>query len=155
MEKMYITTGPLIVHAGDSEKLRFFVQSCSSPTPLHPPSSPSSTSFHFQWNSKHPEWDDTTPDWSFDWFCCGMQPKHIPEFIAKQKEKGSAIVTGTRYACGGGVFGWDFKRKLTSRGANILASVMLQPGVYSPISPLAALPCMKLNTSGILGLLGS
>jgi dolichol-phosphate mannosyltransferase len=29
------------------------------------------------------------------------------------------VVTGTRYAQGGGVFGWDFKRKLTSRGANV------------------------------------
>ena len=57
------------------------------------------------------------------------QPKYIPDFIARQKEGGFAIVTGTRYAQGGGVFGWDFKRKLTSRGANILASVLLQPGV--------------------------
>lgn len=58
-----------------------------------------------------------------------MQPKYIPGFIAKQREKDYAVVTGTRYAQGGGVFGWDFKRKLTSRGANILASVLLQPGV--------------------------
>jgi len=56
-------------------------------------------------------------------------PKYIPEFIAKQRQTGAAIVTGTRYASKGGVYGWDFKRKLTSRGANILASVMLQPGV--------------------------
>lgn len=58
-----------------------------------------------------------------------MQPKYIPEFIATQRKGDYAIVTGTRYAQGGGVFGWDFKRKLTSRGANILASVLLQPGV--------------------------
>ena len=58
-----------------------------------------------------------------------LQPRYIPDFIAKQKERDYAIVTGTRYAQGGGVFGWDFKRKLTSRGANILASVLLQPGV--------------------------
>lgn len=60
---------------------------------------------------------------------CELQPKYIPEFIAKQRQTGAAIVTGTRYASKGGVYGWDFKRKLTSRGANILASVMLQPGV--------------------------
>ena len=38
-------------------------------------------------------------------------------------------VTGTRYRSGGGVFGWNFKRKLTSRGANLLAQTLLQPGV--------------------------
>ena len=39
------------------------------------------------------------------------------------------MVTGTRYAAGGGVHGWDFKRKLISRGANFLASLLLQPRV--------------------------
>jgi dolichol-phosphate mannosyltransferase len=38
-------------------------------------------------------------------------------------------VTGTRYAGDGGVYGWDLKRKLVSRGANLFATVMLQPGV--------------------------
>lgn len=28
----------------------------------------------------------------------------------------------------GGVYGWDFKRKLISRGANFLAQFMLRPG---------------------------
>ncbi|VDN98388.1 unnamed protein product [Rodentolepis nana] len=37
------------------------------------------------------------------------------------------IVTGTRYACGGGVSGWDLKRKIISRGANFLAQLMLRP----------------------------
>ena len=41
----------------------------------------------------------------------------------------SGAVTGTRYRPGGGVFGWSFKRKLTSRGANLLAQTLLQPGV--------------------------
>lgn len=36
-------------------------------------------------------------------------------------------MSGTRYLPGGGVYGWDVKRKLTSRGANILASVLLSP----------------------------
>lgn len=39
------------------------------------------------------------------------------------------VVSGTRYAPGGGVAGWDFRRKLTSRGANVLASTLLQPRV--------------------------
>ena len=56
-------------------------------------------------------------------------PKHIPEFIAKQQEKDYDVVTGTRYAHGGGIAGWDFKRILTSRGANLLANLLLNPGV--------------------------
>lgn len=49
------------------------------------------------------------------------------------------IVTGTRYsnhatpplpeATPGGVYGWDLKRKLISRGANFLADTALSPGV--------------------------
>lgn len=46
-----------------------------------------------------------------------------------QKERNWDIVTGTRYAGDGGVYGWDFKRKLVSRGANLFASVVLRPGV--------------------------
>ena len=38
-------------------------------------------------------------------------------------------MTGTRYAAGGGVHGWDFKRKLISRGANFLAGLLLSPDV--------------------------
>lgn len=33
-----------------------------------------------------------------------------------------------RYALGGGVHGWDFKRKLISRGANFLTQFLLRPG---------------------------
>ena len=56
-----------------------------------------------------------------------LQPKYIPEFIAKQAEADADIVTGSRYIAGGGVAGWDFRRKLTSCGANILAATLLQP----------------------------
>ncbi|KAI3402812.2 UBA2 [Candida oxycetoniae] len=56
-------------------------------------------------------------------------PEAIPEFIAKQKTEDYDIVTGTRYAGDGGVYGWDFKRKLISRGANFLATVVLNPRV--------------------------
>lgn len=42
---------------------------------------------------------------------------------------GYDIVTGTRYAGDGGVFGWDLKRKLVSRGANLFADTVLRPGV--------------------------
>lgn len=56
-------------------------------------------------------------------------PEAIPELIAKQKLADFDIVTGTRYAGDGGVFGWDLKRKLVSRGANFLAATVLRPNV--------------------------
>jgi len=86
-------------------------------------------------------------------------PKAIPEFIRKQEEGDYDVVTGTRYLASSssssssssritnssrstkdqkikteaeeecGVYGWDTRRKLTSRVANYLAHVMLDPGV--------------------------
>ena len=47
----------------------------------------------------------------------------------KQLETNADIVTGTRYIKGGGVHGWDLRRKLTSRGANVLAHTLLWPRV--------------------------
>lgn len=56
-------------------------------------------------------------------------PKFIPEFITTQARTGADIVTGTRYALGGAVHGWDLRRKLTSRVANYLAQIALRPRV--------------------------
>ncbi|MCJ1398517.1 dolichol-P-mannose synthesis [Xylographa trunciseda] len=56
-------------------------------------------------------------------------PSALPSFIALQKKHNADIVTGTRYAQGGGVYGWDLKRKLVSRGANLFADTVLRPGV--------------------------
>lgn len=56
-------------------------------------------------------------------------PKFIPQMIERQKSADYDIVTGTRYAPGGGVHGWDLKRRMTSKGANILADTLLRPGV--------------------------
>mmetsp|Transcript_14210 Transcript_14210/g.36316 ORF Transcript_14210/g.36316 Transcript_14210/m.36316 type:complete len:241 (+) Transcript_14210:25-747(+) len=56
-------------------------------------------------------------------------PKFIPEFIRMQKSGDYDVVTGTRYVAGGGVHGWDLRRKLTSRVANYMAQVILSPGV--------------------------
>ncbi|EPB71482.1 hypothetical protein ANCCEY_09419, partial [Ancylostoma ceylanicum] len=54
-------------------------------------------------------------------------PKFIPEMIELQKKENVGdsldIVTGTRYALGGGVCGWDVKRKTISKGANFLAQM--------------------------------
>lgn len=55
-------------------------------------------------------------------------PKFIPEFIQKQKEGDFDLVSGTRYKGHGGVYGWDLRRKLISRGANFLTQVLLRPG---------------------------
>ncbi|XP_032377482.1 dolichol-phosphate mannosyltransferase subunit 1 [Etheostoma spectabile] len=55
-------------------------------------------------------------------------PKFIPEFIEKQKEGDYDLVSGTRYKGNGGVYGWDLRRKLISRGANFLTQVLLRPG---------------------------
>jgi len=60
---------------------------------------------------------------------------YLPQFnrsllhFRKQSETGADIVTGTRYVKGGGVHGWNLMRKLTSRGANVLAQTLLWPGV--------------------------
>ena len=43
------------------------------------------------------------------------------------EQTGCDLVTGTRYLPGGGVYGWDLNRKLTSRVANFLAAPMLAP----------------------------
>lgn len=59
-------------------------------------------------------------------------PKFIRQMIQCQQENPDAsIISGTRYSGGdgGGVYGWDLKRKLTSRCANFLADTMLSPGV--------------------------
>ncbi|KAG8756855.1 dolichol-P-mannose synthesis [Serendipita sp. 396] len=68
-------------------------------------------------------------------------PKFIPKFIKLQQTYNLDIVTGTRYSSystpglqdadisPGGVYGWDLKRKLVSRGANFLADTVLDPGV--------------------------
>ncbi|KAK4884991.1 hypothetical protein RN001_001262 [Aquatica leii] len=56
-------------------------------------------------------------------------PKYIPEFIKLQEAHNYDVVTGTRYVGDGGVHGWDFKRKLISRGANFLTQLLLRPGV--------------------------
>lgn len=52
----------------------------------------------------------------------------MKQFIEAQETQKYDIVTGTRYKGNGGVYGWDFKRKLISRGANLLTQILLRPG---------------------------
>ena len=61
-------------------------------------------------------------------------PKFIPEMILKMNAHDYDIVSGTRYRKGGGVSGWDLKRKITSKGANFLASFLLDPGNASDLT---------------------
>ena len=56
-------------------------------------------------------------------------PKFIPQMVRAMEEKQVEIVTGTRYSRGGGVAGWDLKRKIVSKSANILADFLLSPAV--------------------------
>lgn len=58
--------------------------------------------------------------------CCSLK---LPLVCRHQQQTGCDIVTGTRYKAQGGVCGWNFKRKLVSRGANFLAQTLLNPGV--------------------------
>ena len=53
----------------------------------------------------------------------------MPVMISKQREGDFDVVTGSRYIVGGGVYGWNFQRKLTSRVANFIADTLLNPGV--------------------------
>lgn len=55
-------------------------------------------------------------------------PKYIGDFLTMRRGGDLDVVSGTRYAKGGGVAGWDFRRKLTSRVANYIAKVALAPG---------------------------
>ncbi len=61
-------------------------------------------------------------------------PKFIPQMILKMNAHNVDIVSGTRYRKGGGVAGWDLKRKITSKGANFLASFLLNPGKASDLT---------------------
>ena len=71
-------------------------------------------------------------------------PKYIPSFISKQSERDYDIVTATRYAQGGGVAGWDLKRVITSRGANLLATLLLNPTTTDLTGALVAAIDSKL-----------
>jgi len=58
-------------------------------------------------------------------------PKYIPDMIQLQREFNLDVVSGCRYKnkSNGGVCGWNLKRKLVSRCANLLAKWILRPGV--------------------------
>ncbi|ORM41609.1 putative dolichol-phosphate mannosyltransferase [Babesia sp. Xinjiang] len=54
-------------------------------------------------------------------------PKYIEQMIKLQRTGNYDIVSGTRYAPGGGASGWSLKRIIFSNTANILARLLLRP----------------------------
>ena len=88
-------------------------------------------------------------------------PKYITSFISKQSERDYDIVTATRYAQGGGVAGWDLKRVITSRGANLLATLLLNPtttdltGAREAIDLSLTVHCYNITHCYPVALLGS
>ncbi|KAF8933093.1 dolichol-P-mannose synthesis [Dissophora ornata] len=57
-------------------------------------------------------------------------PKFMPEMIALQQANNLDVVTGTRYAGNGGVYGWDLKRKVIRQvAAEPKLPMLLRPGV--------------------------
>ena len=52
-------------------------------------------------------------------------PRYLRSFIEAQESTNCDIVTGSRYAAGGGVYGWNVLRKLTSLCANNVAQAFL------------------------------
>lgn len=53
-------------------------------------------------------------------------PKFIPTMVETQRREQADIVTGNRYLPGGGISGWDARRKLISVGANFVSQTALQ-----------------------------
>ena len=53
-------------------------------------------------------------------------PDVIPKLIKKAIDDGSDVVVASRYAKGGGVQGWNWLRMLMSRGANLIARLLVR-----------------------------
>ncbi|MFH1751748.1 MAG: polyprenol monophosphomannose synthase [archaeon] len=51
------------------------------------------------------------------------QPKYIKDILQALKE-GNDYVIGSRYVKGGDIEGWDFKRKMISKGGNLLSRMI-------------------------------
>ena len=73
--------------------------------------------------------------------------------IEQQRYLDLDIVSGTRYAQGGGVYGWDFKRKLISRGANFLTQLLLRPGASDLTGSFRQIIWTLINVNNVLNIL--
>ncbi|KAI8549315.1 hypothetical protein RHMOL_Rhmol06G0016100 [Rhododendron molle] len=54
---------------------------------------------------------------------------HHPKYPPSLMETRGSIVTETSYVKGGGLHGWNVKRKLTSRGGNVVVQTLLWPAL--------------------------
>ncbi len=52
-------------------------------------------------------------------------PEKIPELVEKAMKTGADLVVATRYAAGGGVAEWSLFRRLVSKGATLLAHILV------------------------------
>lgn len=52
-------------------------------------------------------------------------PEKIPELVEKARRTGADLVVATRYAAGGGVTEWSLFRRLVSKGAVLLAHILV------------------------------
>jgi dolichol-phosphate mannosyltransferase len=62
-------------------------------------------------------------------------PRDVPRAIAAAK-KGKGLAIGSRYCKGGGVMNWSVFRRVTSRVANILASILVRARIHDYTSGL-------------------
>ncbi|MFC1961561.1 GtrA family protein [Chloroflexota bacterium] len=51
-------------------------------------------------------------------------PEDLPALLAAAKEGNADLIQGSRYIKGGGVVGWNFRRKLQSRVANLIGKLL-------------------------------
>jgi dolichol-phosphate mannosyltransferase len=56
-------------------------------------------------------------------------PKTIPQLLSRV-QAGNGVAIGSRYCIGGGTEGWHWTRKLVSRGANIIAKLVVGLGLH-------------------------
>ncbi len=75
-------------------------------------------------------------------------PKNLPDMFQKLKE-GFDVVVGSRYVKGGRIVGWPGSRIAMSKGATIMARVLLQVSVHDPMSGFVACRSGELLAKGI------
>jgi dolichol-phosphate mannosyltransferase len=76
---------------------------------------------------------------------------HRPEDVARlyRAAREADITIGSRYVPGGRVVGWPLRRKIISRGATLLARLLLWMRVRDPLSGLAI--CRRQVLEGLKG----
>lgn len=64
-------------------------------------------------------------------------PADLPRLMAAMQKEHADLVVASRYVKGGGTVGWPWRRRLTSRGAILLARWLLPIKVRDPLSGFA------------------